>query len=219
MIRATRKVQSKRRPRQLAMELPTWGGRRKGAGRKRCDGRTEKGASHLRRAAIDARLPLHVTLRVDTHVYNLRSERAWRHIAPALEAGADRFGVRVVQFSVQGNHIHCLVEAADAASLARAMKGLSVRLARRMNVLMGRRGRVMSERYHARALRTPTEVRNAMHYIRHNRRHHLGAEALPGTWVDPRSSEAGVLALPAAVTWLLRVGWTRARGPDALLKT
>ena len=91
------------------------------------------------------------------------------------------------------------------------MKGLGVRLARRMNVLMGRRGRVIAERYHFRPLKTPTEVRNAMHYIRHNRRHHLGPTAVPATWVDPRSSEAGMLVLPAPSTWLLRVGWTRAR--------
>ncbi len=209
--RNTVKTPSRRRPRQLPLALPQWGGRRKGAGRKSSTGR--QGVTHKRRPALDHRLPLHVTLRVAEHVFNLRSGRAMKRVAEALRGGADRFGVRVVQLSVQGNHIHCMVEAPDKAALSSAMKGLSVRLARRMNALMGRSGRVIADRYHARTLRTPTEVRNAIHYIRHNRRHHLGAAAaqLPADWVDPYGSDTGALALPHPSTWLLRIGWRRGR--------
>ncbi len=205
------KTPPRRRPRQLPLGLPKWGGRRKGAGRKSSTGR--QGVTHKRRPELDHRLPLHVTLRVADHVFNLRSARAMKRVAEALRGGAHRFGVRVVQLSVQGNHLHCLVEAPDQASLSSAMKGLSVRLARRMNALMGRSGRVMADRYHARPLRTPTEVRNAIHYIRNNRRHHLGAAAaqLPADWVDPYGADAGALALPHPATWLLRIGWRRGR--------
>ncbi len=201
----------RRRPRQLPLALPSWGGRRKGAGRKSSTG--QKGVTHRARPELDHRLPLHVTLRVAAHVFNLRSERSFKRITEALRCGADCFGVRIVQLSIQGNHIHCMVEAPHKAALSSAMKGLSVRLARRMNALMGRSGRVFADRYHARVLRTPTEVRHAIHYIRHNRRHHLGAAAaqLPADWLDPYGADAGALALPHPATWLLRIGWRRAR--------
>ncbi len=44
-------------------------------------------------------------------VYNLRSRRCLRVVEASLRAGAARFGVLVVQTSVQGNHIHFIVEA------------------------------------------------------------------------------------------------------------
>ena len=82
--------------------------------------------------------------------------------------------------------------------------------------MMGRKGRVFDDRYHARVLRTPSEVRHAIHYVRDNARKHAaerGETYAPG-YVDPYSSAgAGApgLALPPAQTWLLRTG-TRA-GP------
>jgi len=157
-------------------------------------------------------MPLHVTLRMAPHVYNLRSRRSFRIIAAALRLGGDRFDVRVVQFSVQGNHIHLLVESPDRRALARAIQGLSIRVAKGLNRMMGRKGRVFDDRYHARILRTPTEVRHAIHYVRENARKHAaqrGETYVPG-YVDPYSSAgAPDLALPSAQTWLLRAGWQR----------
>jgi REP element-mobilizing transposase RayT len=160
-------------------------------------------------------MPLHVTLRMAPHVYNLRSRRSFRVIEAALRVGADRFDVRVIQFSVQGNHIHLLVEAPHRGALARAIQGFSIRVAKGLNRMMGRKGRVFDDRYHARILRTPTEVRHAIRYILENARKHAaerGETYAPG-YVDPYSSAgAPDLALPPAQTWLLRVGWKRA-GP------
>src|ERR1051325_10694378 len=153
---------SRRRPRQLGLELRTWGGKRAGAGRKPRGARA--GVAHRSRGAWTRPMPLHVTLRMAPHVYNLRSRRSFRVIAAALGLGADRFDVRVVEFSVQGNHIHLVVEAPDCRALARAIQGFSIRVARGLNRMMGRKGRVFDDRYHARLLRTQTEVR---HVTRH----------------------------------------------------
>ena len=160
-------------------------------------------------------MPLHVTLRMAPHVYNLRSRRSFRVIAAALRISGDRFDVRVIEFSVQGNHIHLLVEAPDRRALARAIQGLSIRVARGLNRMMGRKGRVFDDRYHARVLRTPTEARHATRYILNNARKHAaqrGETYAPG-YVDPYSSAgARDLALPVAQTWLLRADKKRA-GP------
>ena len=150
------------------------GGKRKGAGRKPKAARA--GVEHRRRSRFERRTPVHVTLRVCGHVWNLRSRRSLRVLAGAICAAGDRFGARIVQFTILGNHVHLLVEAENTASLVKGMKGLSVRIAKGMNGLMGRKGRVVSDRYHSRVLRTPTEVRNAKNYIRHNYRHHFARE-------------------------------------------
>jgi len=196
-----------RRARQLALPLRTWGGARKGAGRKpKIPGKS--GIPHRVRPRLERRLPVHVTIRMAEHVWNLRSRRSFRILAAALRAAMDRLGVRLIQFSVQSNHIHLLVEATDRRALGRAIKGLSVRIARGLNGLMRRRGRAIADRYHARALRTPTEVRRAVHYIRENARRHAAqwGHRLPPDWVDPYSSDAPGrrFALPEPVTWLLR---------------
>ena len=121
-------------------------------------------------------------------------------------SGETRFGARVVQLSVQGNHLHLLVEAGDQLALSRAMKGFAVRLARGLNRMMNGRGRVLGDRYHARPLRSPTEVRRARHYIRHNAQHH----AISTGEVDAYGSDApGLRELVAAPRYWL----TRGRPP------
>jgi REP element-mobilizing transposase RayT len=198
--------------RQQRFKFRTWGGRRKGAGRKPSG--TSAGVPHRAREPIRRPLPLHVTLRMAKGVYNLRSRRSMRVIERALLIGANRFGVRVAQFSVQGNHMHLLVEASDPVSLARAIKGLAVRIAKGVNRLMDRRGRVFGDRFHSRALRTRAEVRNAVQYIRHNHRHHalLRGDRIPPSWIDPYGSDhpdwRGLL--PAPELWLVQVSLLRA---------
>jgi REP element-mobilizing transposase RayT len=205
----------RRKAAQLGFAFRTWGGKRRGAGRKPTGERA--GVSHRPRADFTRRLPVHVTLRMAPEVYNLRSRRSFRVIAQVLRGGGDRFDVHVVEFSVQGNHIHLLVEAPNGTALARACKGLSVRLARGLNRMMKRKGRVLDDRYHAHVLRTPTEVRRAKTYIRDNARQHAAArgETYSAGYVDPYSSASAALlhehdlVLPAAQTWLGREGWRR----------
>ena len=132
-----------------------------------------------------------------------------------------------MQFSVQGNHLHLIVEAADERVLSRGMQGLQIRLAKRLNRLFGRRGKLFRERYHAQPLRSPKQVRGALAYVLNNRRRHLAASgkrlqagyldpfsSAPhfqgwsgGTWTDPGLAGEAVTAQPK--TWLLRIGWTR----------
>ncbi len=193
---------------QLALPLRTWGGAREGAGRKRKGERA--GVSHLRRPAHRARFPVHVTLRMLPHVWNLRSRRSFRVFARAIAAAAERFGMRVCAFSVQGNHLHLVVEAADRTALSRGMKGLGIRLAKGLNRLMGRRGPVLADRYHEHALRTPAEVRRAVHYVTHNREKHVAERGgrLGAGYLDPYSSTSTAhgIALPRPRTWLLARG-------------
>ena len=76
------------------------------------------------------------------------------------------------------------------------MQGLGVRIALAINALMGRRGNVMPDRYHASILKNPAMVRNARRYLLTNAARHY-MEPLP----DPYASQAPVVA---PRTWLLR---------------
>jgi hypothetical protein len=115
-----------------------------------------------------------------------------------------------------------MVEASSRASLSRGVQGLAGRVARALNRANSRRGAVWSGRFHARALATSREVRNALVYVLLNFRKHLRA---PPT-VDPRSSgpwfqgwsrphPTSVNGCPVTQprTWLAAVGWRRAGGP------
>ena len=142
-------------------------------------------ASHAARPAHDARRPVHVTLRAARGLPSLRSEPAFSALRPALTA-ACRATFRVVHFSVQTDHVHMIVEAESGDLLRRGLQGLAGRAARALNRAWGRCGDVWGDRYHARALGTPREVRNGLLYVLLNFRKHL--RAAPG--IDPRSSAA-----------------------------
>jgi REP element-mobilizing transposase RayT len=178
---------------QRAFKWRTWGGRRKGAGRKPKGERA--GVAHVERAVLAPRFPVHATWRMSKEVWNLRTRRCFGALERAMYGGATRFGFRLVHYSVMGNHVHLIVEAPDRRALSRAMKGLGVRIARALNRVMKRSGRVVGDRYHAHVLRTPSEVKRARNYLLSNARHHYGH-----TGHDPYASLRPVIA---PRTWLL----------------
>ena len=213
---------------QLEFKLPQKGGRRKGAGRKPKGPRAL--VSHKVRTRFETPAAVLVTLRVATHVWNLRSRRCFRVIEEALASARERFGLRVIEFSVLGNHLHLLVEADSDVSLARGMQGLEVRIAKALNRVMERRGRVFADHYHSRLLRSPTELVNAVAYVLGNHTHHFGGPPQR----DPFSSGAYDLprrerVLSHPVSWLAtdggvpgasRRGWRSFRlPPDQPLAT
>jgi REP element-mobilizing transposase RayT len=139
---------------------------------------------------------------------------------------------RVVEFSIQSNHAHFIVEAHDKETLSRGLRGLTIRLARTVNRALGIRGGVWGDRYHARELKTPRAVRNAIVYVLMNAKKH-GARVATGIdafssapWFAGFKIGAAAVANPpvrSPMTWLGRVGWRkrglialseRPRGPD-----
>jgi hypothetical protein len=52
------------------------------------------------------------------------------------------------------------------------MQGLAIRIAKGLNRLWGRKGKVFEDRFHERVLETPREVRTALAYLVHNARRH-----------------------------------------------
>ena len=215
-----------RRRRQLRLPLEVaskWGGARKGAGRKP---RGRPSMPHETRVKVDPRYPLQVTIRVAPGLPSLRSARVFGALQRAIaRASIDRF--RVIHFSVQQDHGHFIVEGDEARRARGGMHGLAIRLALAVNRALGRKGKVVGDRYHVRPLTTPRQMRTSMVYVLLNFRKHLHAP--PG--IDPRSSgshfsgwhQARAVALGSAValgpaataaptTWMATTGWRRAGG-------
>ena len=203
------------REKQLTLDLRTWGGRRKKAGRKPKGERA--GVSHDARPTLSRHHPVHVTWRMLPYVWNLRSRRSFRQLSAAFAGGCDRNGFRLIHFSVQGNHLHLIVEAEDAVRLARGLQGLAVRIARRLNRLMGRTGKVFADRYHAHVLRTRAEVAHAVNYVLRNfavhalRRGEQADPAVPDEYSSACVPQTGPPLVAVPQTWLLRVGWRGAQ--------
>ena len=209
--------------RQVVMGFMRRGGARKGAGRKPKG--LKAGVSHRERAALAARYPVHVTLRLGQGLPRLRNKRAYGVLREAFRKGSERFGFRLCHYSVMSNHMHLIVEAKDRRALSRGMQGLVIRIARGLNRLWERSGKVFSDRYHDRILRTPTEVRNALNYVLNNARRHALALKwaidffASGPWFDGWRGRRTLVEVPvgvdrptaAAHTWLLIKGW-RKRG-------
>jgi REP element-mobilizing transposase RayT len=175
---------------------------------------------HHRRTMHDRRCPAHVTLRATSALPSLRQSRVFAAVRGSLSA-ACRDGFRVVQFSVQRNHVHLLVEADSPARFTRGLQGLAIRVAKAVNRVLGRRGRVWGDRFHARLLRTPHEVRNALVYVLNNWRKHVpGAQGLDPRssagwfdgWMSAPNARPGSPPVASACTWLARIGWTRGGG-------
>jgi REP element-mobilizing transposase RayT len=194
----------------------TWGGPRVSSGRK---AGLRPNVRHRTRPMHEAENPVLVTLRRAKGLPSLRVDRLHRMLREAIRA-TRREGFRIVHYSVQADHIHLIVEAADPALLSSGMRSFAVRAAMLVNrrVLM-RRGHVWGDRHHRRELTTPSEVRNALVYVINNHLKH-------GEWevglVDPCSSapwfkgwmhrrepeppEPDAGAPPS--TWLLEKGWS-----------
>src|SRR5450432_4502829 len=211
--------------RKVQLELGNivrWGGKRAGAGRRRVA--TRPSPPHRPRAPHRARWPVHVTLRAREALPSLRARKVFASVRRSL-AASHKAAFRVVHFSVQSDHVHLVVEGDHPVALVRGLQGLAARCAKAVNRAVGRRGSVWSSRYHAHALRTPTEARRGLVYVLLNFRKHLRAE--PG--VDPRSSgpwfggwrrppppPPDASPVEPLHTWLAAVGWRRAGGGIAV---
>jgi hypothetical protein len=101
---------------------------------------------------------------------NLRNQRALVVLREVFARGVERCGFRLIEYSIRSSLLHLLAEGADARAIARGMQGLLVRVAKALNRHWQPRGTVRADRYHARELCTPREVRDALVYVLQNAR-------------------------------------------------
>ncbi len=221
---------------QQALAFKTWGGKRKGAGRRPKGSRP--GEKHERRPEHEARHPVHVTLRVEAAIGTLRRRDAYHAVRKAMYATLVRADFRIVHISLEHDHVHLLVEADHKLALSRGMQGFEIAAARQLNAAVskarGRRrtGRVFADRYHARVITSPRQARHALSYVLNNWRKHKQDRGMESMFWDVDYFSSGVsfcgwreldgspflppvppgyerLSVSRPRTWLLEKGWMR----------
>ncbi len=211
------------KPRQLAFYdyrcRTGHGGPRRGAGRKSV---RRPIVHHVRRQRLSGPAAGMITVRVQHDIPSLRHRSFIKEIRESFAVACERGSFRLVHYAILRDHLHLIVEANDNDSLGR---GISARIARAVNRVFQRQGRVLAGRYHVRWLRSPRQVRNALQYVLLNSRKHWKAQtgeappvcldvASSGRWFDGwlggrRGERTGPRDVAEAKTWLLRVGWRR----------
>jgi REP-associated tyrosine transposase len=226
MVRIYADIKMRKRRRKKAkpgqQSLPFHGGVRDGAGRPRNKNRV----SHATRPVVKSRFPMHATMRLRRDVAQLRNFDLVPILKRAFVACLDKDGFRIVQFSIQTNHIHLICEADSNEALARGIQAWSVRVARGLNRKLGRHGSVFADRYHVELITMPKQMRNAYCYVLQNARHHgldvghvrHGIDPYSsGWWFDGWSrddwrtglSPPDLRTVAPARSWLATTGWRR----------
>jgi REP element-mobilizing transposase RayT len=210
-------------------------GRAKGGRPKKGERASER---HKKRPSFAKYHPQHVVIRATKDIGTLRRREMYKALRQAVVTTFMRTNFRIVHLSIQGTHVHLLIEADDKDALARGMQAFQISAAKHLNRAMAahggkrRRGRVFVDRYHARTIRTPHQARNALAYVLNNWRKHRenrDAAAIKHGWkVDPFSSaptftgwrdvDTTAIVWPSTYeplpvwepkTWLLREGWKK----------
>ena len=165
---------------QCELGLKFRGGKRRGAGRKNRRGLR----AHVARPRLSGRESVHVTLKIREGLPSLRRKDIYRALRVAVRRARLK-GLRLVHFNLLSNHVHMLVECAGNGDLSRGLQSLSTSLAKNINALASRAGAVFRGRYHSHVLKTPAEVRQALHYVLSNAAKHAASLQLA---VDAYSS-------------------------------
>jgi len=186
--------------------------------------------SHLKRDALAKSYPVHVTMKLMRGLPSVRSKESYKVLWDAFEKGKrcpgrlEAGSFRLVECTIQEDHLHFIMEAQDRESLSRGVQGLAVRIAKSLNRLWNRKGRVFADRYHDHILRTPREVRNALRYVLQNIRKHCrdiicqrrpdGFSSGPwfDGWRDFKHDGKWICTegpVARARSWLLNVGWLK----------
>jgi REP element-mobilizing transposase RayT len=166
------------------------------------------GVPHETRPAFDTRRALHITLPVVDVIGRLRTRSAYAAIREAAITVLKRDDFRIVHMSIEGTHLHLLVEAESRAALSVGMQAFEISAAKHLNSACSRaggwwerkraarlghalpkrrKGRVFSDRYHERFIKNPKQARHALAYVLNNWRRHREdrAERARDWLIDP----------------------------------
>jgi hypothetical protein len=164
-------------------------------------------------------------------------------ICGAIRETQEKYGMRLIAYSIQSTHLHFIVEVDGSElqaslagvhvndiltreelakrALAKSMKSLLGKVAKRLNKLWRREGQVFGERYHAVVIDNPLQMKRTLEYVLNNGFQH-GSTNLR---IDPYSSGRYFDGWEEAIdlsgepredwpvvpprTWLAREGWKR----------
>ena len=208
---------------QLAFEIKTHGGSRRGAGRPRS---RLHDPAHVARPRLNLRIPSHVTIRFVKDVPDLRCEKFLLEFTHAVE-NARLKGLAITQFAIESTHIHLVVEVENNQLLTSGILSLQTSIVWGLRRAFRYFGSVFAGRFHLHSIHSPREMKNALIYVIFNHAKHckvpLFADLFSSafsfqelSWFAKRCGPAPkwqeevdrVLSRPRS--WLQSTGWKRA---------
>lgn len=145
----------------------------KGAGRPRVH---DPGIAHRKRPYLKKPSSLHLTIKVKRIKAEMKNKAVLILLKRAI-MNARKQGLRIIHFSLEYDHVHLLVEAADNVVLGKGMQSFGVTLSKAINRLRKVSGDVYKHRYHFRQIYSSRELKNVMNYIFSNGLKHQTVKA------------------------------------------
>ena len=99
---------------------------------------------HVRRERLVGTTAGLITVRVGDGIPSLRQRSFIQAISESFAVACERGRFRVVHYAILRDHLHLIVEADDNGALGRGMNAISSRVARAVNRIFQRKGRVAS---------------------------------------------------------------------------
>jgi putative transposase len=220
-----------KKPKQLEFKkVGGWSGYRRGAGRPN----RSQTVNHMRRPRVDFSKPLHITQKLKSGIPSLRRKDFERLFHGSLQ-GAKEAGLHVIQYSLQHDHIHMVVEVANNKKLRAGMYSLASSFARALQKKMGLTGGIFKGSFHMVVITSPTQMKRVLTYVllnycKHSKmlehldpfssgrffvkwRELLGRKRWNPVleWeIQGEREDAAVIGLSPPQSWLARQGWLRA---------
>jgi hypothetical protein len=129
--------------------------------------RTSTGRLKHQRRDVSTRRPMHLTQRLRPGLPTLRRPEILA-LFRGLTREATKRGVRSCAYALLGNHLHWVCVAETREALADATRYVFAQLARRLNKLWQRRGRVFGDRFASVPGRSARQAWNALNYVLRN---------------------------------------------------
>jgi REP element-mobilizing transposase RayT len=145
-----------------------------GAGRPRIH---DPGIAHRKRPILSKASSLHLTIKLKRIKAEMKNKAVLTLLKRAI-LNARKKGLRIIHFTLEYDHVHLLVEAANNHVLGRGMQSFGVTLSKAINRLRNINGEVYKHRYHFRKINSSRELRIVMNYIFSNGVKHKTAMSL-----------------------------------------
>jgi REP element-mobilizing transposase RayT len=192
-------------PKQLTIKFP------RNAGRPRLPAK-QRGQKiwHRPRPELPKGKPVHVTLEGERKILgSLRNKQVFRELRQAMRRARLK-GVRILDFTLQHDHVHLLLETSDKYELGEAMRALSISFTKRLSYLAGKKIRAFKTRYHLSLLKSLAQIKAVAHYIATNGKKHGTINSGKTDWytstsfkLTPSSISSSYLALRTELLSLL----------------
>ena len=144
----------------------------------------DKGIRHIQRERFERESSFHITIKVRQEKSDLQNKMILKALHRAIMKARYK-SLKVIHYTLEFNHIHLLVEAYNQEQLSNCMQSFGVTLAKMINKVKFKKGRVYKHRYHLRRLSSVMELKNVLKYIFNNGIKHKNSNTIM-IFITPR---------------------------------